>query len=110
MALPLTVKTPPTIEPCTLDEVKLHLRVDSNTYSTSLGIPGRVFPAVNQVWPVPAIGIGGAVIIEFVSGATTADLVPDEWKTAIKLGVDSLYENRAQTVIGTRLVAVPLPE
>jgi Phage gp6-like head-tail connector protein len=82
----------------------------SNKYTLAPGTPGRVFPAINNIWPVTAVGIPGSVSIDFISGFATADLVPDDWKLAIKLSVGSTYENREQTVIGTRLVAVTLPD
>jgi hypothetical protein len=82
----------------------------SSGYTLATGTPGRVFPAINKIWPATAVGIPGAVSIEFISGVATADLVPDDWKEAIKLAVGSTYENREQTVIGTRLVAITLPD
>lgn len=71
--------------------------------------PGRVFPGVNKIWPVTAT-IPGVVNIEFISGYTDPRLVPDKMKSALLLTLGSLYENREQVLIGTRLVAVELPE
>jgi hypothetical protein len=71
--------------------------------------PGRVFPALNKIWPVTAF-IPGCISIEFIAGYTDPSVIPANIKAAIKLTLGSLYENREQTLIGTRLIAVELPE
>lgn len=78
-------------------------------YTIDQSIPGRVFPALNKIWPVTAL-LPASVSIEFVSGYTTPELVPDNLKAALRLTLGTLYENREQSIIGTRIVAVELPE
>jgi uncharacterized phiE125 gp8 family phage protein len=61
--------------------------------------PGRLVPTLNKVWPATA-QLPGAVKVTFVSGATSADLVPDEIKAAVKLLLGDRYEHREQTIVG----------
>jgi hypothetical protein len=81
----------------------------ASNYVLDKSIPGRVFPALNKIWPVTAL-LPGVISIEFVSGYTDPSLVPPHWKSALLLTLGTLYENREQSIIGTRLVVVELPE
>lgn len=83
--------------------------LDPLVYAIDKSWPGRVFPNVNKIWPVTAL-LPGAIQIEFISGHTGPSLVPDNMRSAVQLTIGALYENREQYVIGTRLVAVELPE
>jgi hypothetical protein len=83
----------------------------SSGYSFEAGsdsATGRIFPALNKIWP--AVGLTpGAVKIEWVAGYTTPDLVPEDWRAAVKLFVGHLYENRQAVVAEGRVVAVEIP-
>lgn len=71
--------------------------IDSSVYNVLPGSPGRLEAAYGQVWPL-AQARDGAVIVRFTAGyGTTADSVPDCVKTAIKLAVAHLYENRGES-------------
>lgn len=69
---------------------------------------GRVYPILNKVWPAVA-PIPAAVKVEYVAGYTTPELVPDDWKAAIKLYVGHLYANREQVIADARAAAIVLP-
>ena len=71
--------------------------------------PGRLGLALGKTYPTTAPVIE-AVQIEFIAGATAPELVPDDWKLALKLYLGEYYENREQMIIGTRLVAIPIPD
>lgn len=71
--------------------------------------PGRVFPALNKNWPLTAL-VPSAVKIEFVTGYTAPDQVPDDQKAAVKLLVGEYYQNRENVVIDSRIVALALPD
>lgn len=83
--------------------------LDPSNYTIDKSWPGRVFPALNKIWPVAAL-LPGVVSIEFVSGYTKPEAVPDTFKQALRLTLATSYENREQSIIGTRLVVVQLPE
>lgn len=83
--------------------------LSATNYVLDKSEPGRVFPGLNKIWPVTAF-IPGCIAIEFISGYTDPRLVPDNMRSALMLTLGTLYENREQTVIGTRLMAVELPE
>ena len=80
-----------------------------STYVLDKSEPGRVFPALNKIWPVTAF-IPGSISIEFISGYTDPGLIPDRMKQALRLTLGAFYENREEYLVGTRLMAVELPE
>lgn len=83
--------------------------LDPTRYVLDKSESGRVFPAFNKIWPVTAY-MPGAVSIEFVAGHGNAAAVPENMKSAIKLILGDLYENREQSVIEPRVsAAVELP-
>lgn len=71
--------------------------------------PNRVAPILGQRWPTTA-AVPNAVQVTFTAGATSADLVPENIKLAMLLVVGNFYANREESVIGTRLVAIELPD
>lgn len=82
----------------------------TNVYQLDLSQePNRIFPVLGKVWPSIA-SIPGAVQITFIAGPTDISLIPEDQKLAMKLCVGDFYENREDTVIGTRLVALQLPD
>lgn len=70
---------------------------------------GRVYPALNKIWPAVAL-TPSSIRIEFVTGFATPGLVPDDWKSAVLLYLGHLYENREQVVVDARAVAISLPD
>jgi uncharacterized phiE125 gp8 family phage protein len=78
-------------------------RLDANSK------PARLTPALNQVWPATAQEIA-AVVVTYVAGFGTAAQVPDDLIQAVRLLIDHYYENRAQVMVGTRVVAIEIPE
>ncbi len=83
----------------------------SSEYSFDPGAeatPGRIYPALNKTWPAVAL-VPNAIQIEYVAGFTKPELVPDDWKSAVKLYVGHLYENREQVVVDARVAAIELP-
>lgn len=55
--------------------------------------PGRVYPAYNQVWPVPR-DQPKAVVMRFVAGyGDDEGDVPEPLRTAMKLHVENLYDH-----------------
>jgi len=70
--------------------------------------PGLVMPNYGVVWPV-ASPLPNNIQVTFVAGYANPSLVPSSIKAALKLIIGDLYENREQSLIGTRLVVVELP-
>lgn len=70
--------------------------------------PPRVTPNVGQLWPIASL-LPNSIKIEFIAGFTSPALVPDNIKAALRLIIGDLYENREQSLIGTRLMVVELP-
>lgn len=77
------------------------LDADSRPSRLTLNL-GKTFPATA---PLP-----GAVKVEVVAGHTIPELVPDDWKSALKLYLGELYENREDTIVDTRIIAVDIPK
>ena len=83
--------------------------VQGTDYVTDLDSePGRITPPFGRVWPIPLPQIA-AVRVTFTAGYGEPDAVPDGIKTWIKLRVGSLFENREDFIVGTRLVVAQLP-
>lgn len=68
--------------------------------------PGRVRPVDGKVWPSTYLKFN-AVTITYVAGYSAAGLIPEPTKTAIKMLVAHLYENR-EASIDRALEHVPL--
>lgn len=106
-------KFPPTSEPITLriapaqSIVGISYRASDGT-STSVdsalyvqefdSAPPRIGLAVDATWPTPQNRIGSVTITYEAGYGDTPDNVPDDIRTAIKLIIYDLYENRADTV------------
>lgn len=71
--------------------------------------PGRISPTIGVNWPTTA-NVPNAVQITFVAGHTDPTVTPENIKQALRLVIGNFYENREETVIGTRLVALALPD
>jgi uncharacterized phiE125 gp8 family phage protein len=173
--------TPPTAEPVTVQEAKLHLRVDSNEeeayiasliqtarehietailhrslvtrtleyvisrfpcgagsiqlpmpplltitsviYTDSVNVehtitaaaycvnadasPGIILPAYGTAWPADTLAPSGAVHIRYTAGYGLPAVVPQSFKSAIKLLVGHLYANR-ELMVSTNLQNMPL--
>lgn len=70
--------------------------------------PGRVFPALNKIWPIVALA-PSVIKIETVAGFAGPEQVPDDWKAAVKLYLGHLYANREQVIADARAAAIQLP-
>jgi hypothetical protein len=80
---------------------------DSANYNASLGTPARIQPAYSKVWPISRPTID-SVLITFVAGyGDTADKVPDNIKSAMKLALGHWYENREWVAGGNGFASVP---
>ena len=83
------------------DENGVEQTWDSANYIVNAGsLPGRVSLAPNIVWPTIQAGRDKAVTIRFVCGYGDASAVPEAIKSAIKLKIGELYENREGVVYG----------
>jgi len=72
------------------------LTLDASVYDVSAATdPGRIFLAMNKVWPVTRLR-PEAVQVQFVAGYGDAGDVPEEVKIAIKMTVAHWYENRGE--------------
>lgn len=68
---------------------------------------GRIFPKLNKIWPV--VGLTPAsVTIEWVAGFAGPEAVPDDWKSALKLLLGALFENREEELMDVRAAATSL--
>lgn len=61
----------------------------------------------DAAWPTAQLRPAAAVAVTYTAGYGAASDVPDVFKTAIKLTVGSLYENRESVVVGTIAAKVP---
>jgi hypothetical protein len=68
--------------------------VPSSSYNASLGLPGRIQPQYSHVWPISRPTID-SVAITFVAGyGDTSDALPEPVRSAVKLVMSDLYEQR----------------
>lgn len=81
----------------------------SNYFLDADASPGRLGLALNKTFPTTA-PLPGAVKVEFVTGYTRPELVPDDMKSAVKLLLGEYYENRENVIVDTRIVALPIPD
>lgn len=70
--------------------------------------PARITPAYAQTWP-PTYSVNAAVRIRFVSGYTTADLVPRALRHAMLLLIAAWYENRESFIVGQGFTTQNIP-
>jgi uncharacterized phiE125 gp8 family phage protein len=72
----------------------------------------RITPVFGKIWPIPLPQIE-SVRITYTAGysatASDAGRVPPGIKTWMRLRVATLYENREEVVVGTRVTVSPLP-
>lgn len=66
----------------------------STLYNSATGTPGRVSPACLQIWPIAQERLDAVVIRALVGHGTAASSVPECVRSAIKLRIGDLYENR----------------
>lgn len=71
--------------------------------------PGRLYPLPGKSWPATA-AVPNAVQVTHISGASDPAQVPENIKQAMRMVLSNFYENREESVIGTRLVALALPD
>jgi uncharacterized phiE125 gp8 family phage protein len=81
----------------------------SNYLLDADAMPGRLFLALNKTFPTTA-PLPGAVKVAYVSGYTKPELVPDDWKAAVKLLTGEYYQNRENVIVDTRIVALAIPD
>lgn len=71
--------------------------LDTTAYDVSLGLPGRIWRAFGQSWPILA-NKPDAVVIRFVAGyGATGASVPASIRAAIMMHVAHVYENRGES-------------
>lgn len=61
---------------------------------------GRVVLPYGETWPSGTLYPSNPITVRFVAGWTTAELVPYEIKSAIKLFAAKLYESRGEDTLG----------
>jgi uncharacterized phiE125 gp8 family phage protein len=70
--------------------------------------PGRVYPAWGKSWPATR-DVPNAVELRFVAGYGNAiEDVPEEIRQAIKVMVNTGFQNREEIVTGTIVAAIPI--
>lgn len=69
--------------------------------------PARIVPAVDKTWPSTET-IVNAVTVTFLTGYTSAALVPHGIKAAIKLLLGHRFEHRESVVMGGAPAALPM--
>jgi len=71
--------------------------LDPSAYQVEPGAPGRIHPAYGQTWPSVRC-IPGAITVNYLAGyGPAATDVPECVRTAIKMMVAELYEQREMT-------------
>ena len=82
--------------------------LSASAYRTDLvSMPGRISPAHGTAWPETR-DVTNAVIVTYVAGAASVDLVPAAAGQAMLLLIGHLYENRQQVVTGTIASNLPM--
>jgi uncharacterized phiE125 gp8 family phage protein len=114
-ALPIEIPKPPVQSITSItytDSTNVpHLMVAGTDYVTDLtSTPPRIAPPYGKTWPAVTLQSIAGLVVQFVGGYGTPDLVPNSIKRAILLLVGHLYENREEVVIEERIrIAVQLP-
>jgi hypothetical protein len=71
--------------------------LDPSAYQVDPGAPGRIYPGYGQAWPAVR-SFPGAITVNYLAGyGPAATDVPECIRTAIKMMVAELYENRELT-------------
>ncbi len=70
--------------------------------------PGRIEPAFGLVWPITRWQMN-AVTIRFTCGYGTASDVPDGIKNWMLMRIKTLWDNRSEISVDTRITMVELP-
>ena len=72
----------------------------------------RITPVFGKIWPIPLPQIE-SVRVTYIAGysntASDASKVPPGIKAWMRLRIATLYENREEVVVGTRITVSPLP-
>jgi uncharacterized phiE125 gp8 family phage protein len=69
----------------------------------------RITPVFGKIWPINLPQIG-SVRVKYVTGfGDDATNIPEDILTWVKLRVGTLYENREEVVVGTRITVSELP-
>lgn len=71
-------------------------------------LPPRLLPAPGTSWPRTREGAIAAVAVTFTAGYGANTAVPADLKSALRLLLGHLYENREAVVTGTIVTTVPL--
>lgn len=69
-------------------------------YVDTASDPGRVYPAWRAGWPAVR-RYPGAVRIRYVAGYERPEMVPENWKQALRFEVAHYYQNRSSVEVGT---------
>ena len=72
------------------------------------GIPGKIVLAYGDSWPSTTLRTVNGVVIKYVCGFGLAADVGENYKTAIKMTMAEMYENREESITGTIITDVPL--
>ena len=72
----------------------------ANYFVDTVGEPGQVHLRGYKTWPVTVLRDYNAVCVTYVAGWTTAELVPETVKQAMRLLIGHWYENREDTQSG----------
>lgn len=73
----------------------------------SISEPARITPAYGTVWP-STLGVTGAVTVEFIAGyGDDEDDVPEWARSAIRLTLGNLFENREAVIVGVNATEMP---
>lgn len=81
--------------------------VPASTYCVDVGDePGRIWLAYNQSWPSYRVQ-REPITIRFIAGYGAHEDVPETIKSAVKLHVGWLYENRESAITGTIVAELP---
>jgi hypothetical protein len=71
--------------------------------------PGRVVLKPNQSWPSVQVSRGQSVEVIYVTGWTSAEVMPADVRIAVGMLADHLYENRGAVQVGVGIGAVEVP-
>ncbi len=69
--------------------------------------PGRIVLAYGKTWPTTALRPSNAVVVRFVAGYASEDLVPDPIKLALLHLTAHAYEHREPVLVGTIQQVLP---
>jgi len=92
-----------------IDQDNVSYTFDSTDYYVVTGSPGRLVLNNNASWPSETLRDVAGITIRFVAGYGLAASVPELFKSAIKLMVGDLYENRESTIVGQGLSVTTAP-